>query len=96
MIEAQCAYLFSVRVFLLDLMRYIFSPMLTVETLIQLNIDGMSSIYDFDTFWSFLVEVIGWCILMDLKIQTKSSVIGSVILKYVLKSCVIRLMIHKF
>ena len=43
-----------------------------------------------------LVGVIGWCILMDLKIQTKSSVIGSTILKYVLKSCVIRLMIHKF
>ena len=33
---------------------------------------------------------------MHLKIWTKSSVIGSVILKYVLKSCVIGLMIHKF
>ena len=33
---------------------------------------------------------------MDLKIRTKSSVIGSVIFKYVLKSCVIGLMIHKF
>ena len=43
-----------------------------------------------------LVGVIGWCILMDFKIQTKSSVIGSMILKYILKSCVIRLMIHKF
>ena len=49
-----------------------------------------------EVFKVFLVGVIGWCILMDLKIQTKSSVIGSVILKYVLKSCVIRLMIHKF
>ena len=33
---------------------------------------------------------------MDLKIRTKSSVIGSMILKYVLKLCVIGLMIHKF
>ena len=33
---------------------------------------------------------------MNLKIQTKSSVIGSIIFKYVLKSCVIGLMIHKF
>ncbi|CDY65782.1 BnaA03g56260D [Brassica napus] len=33
---------------------------------------------------------------MDLKIRTKSSVIGSVIFKSVLKSCVIGLMIHKF
>ena len=33
---------------------------------------------------------------MNLKIRTKSSVIGSVILKFVLKSCVIGLMIHKF
>ena len=33
---------------------------------------------------------------MDLKIRTKSSVIGSMIFKSVLKSCVISLMIHKF
>ena len=33
---------------------------------------------------------------MDLKIWTKFSVIGSVILKFVLKSCVIDLIIHKF
>ena len=33
---------------------------------------------------------------MDLEIRIKSSVIGSMILKYVLKSCVIGLMIHKF
>ena len=31
-----------------------------------------------------------------MKIRTKSSVIGSMIFKYVLKSCVIGLMIHKF
>ena len=43
-----------------------------------------------------LVGVIGCCILMDLKIRTKSSVIGSMIFKSVLKSCVIDLMIHKF
>ena len=43
-----------------------------------------------------LVGVIGCYILMDLKIRTKSSVIGSMIFKYVLKSGVIDLMIHKF
>ena len=43
-----------------------------------------------------VVGVIGCCILMDLKIRTKSSVIGSMIFKSVLKSCVIGLMIHKF
>ena len=42
------------------------------------------------------VGIIGCSILMDLKIQTKSSVIGSIILKSVLKSYVIGLMIHKF
>ena len=35
--------------------------------------------------------VIGCCILIDLQIQIKSSVIGSIIFKYVLKSCVIDL-----
>ena len=40
--------------------------------------------------------VIGCCILIDLKIQTKSSVIGSMIVKSVLKSCVIGLIIYKF
>ena len=43
-----------------------------------------------------LVGGIGCCILMDLKIRTKSSVIGSMIFKSVLESCVIGLMIHKF
>ena len=33
---------------------------------------------------------------MDLKIRTKSTVIGSIIFKSILKSCVISLMIHKF
>ena len=33
---------------------------------------------------------------MDLKIRTKFSVIGSMIFKFVLKSCVIGSMIHKF
>ena len=56
------------------------------------------------------VGIIGCCILMDLKIRIKSSVIGSmsfksvlkscvistIIFKSVLKSCVIGLMIHKF
>jgi len=45
---------------------------------------------------STLLRVIGCCILIDLKIRTKSSVIGSMIFKSVLKSCVIGLMIHKF
>ena len=42
------------------------------------------------------VRVIGCCILMDLKIRIKSSVIGFIIFKSILKSCVISLMIHKF
>ena len=41
-------------------------------------------------------KTFGCCILKDLKIQTKSSVIGFMIFKSVLKSCVISLMIHKF
>ena len=45
---------------------------------------------------SSLVGISGCCILIDLKIWTKSSVIGSVIFKYVLKSSVIGLMIHEF
>ena len=39
--------------------------------------------------------VSGCCILMDLKIRTNSSVIGFMIFKSVLKSCVIDLMIHE-
>ena len=42
------------------------------------------------------VRVIGCCILIDLKIRIKSSVISSMIFKSVLKSCVIGLMIYKF
>ena len=40
--------------------------------------------------------VIGCCILIGLKIRTKSSVIGFMIFNSLLKSCVISLMIHKF
>ena len=47
-------------------------------------------------FWDMDTGVIGCCILMGLKIRTKSSVIGSMIFKFVLKSCVTGLMIHKF
>ena len=47
-------------------------------------------------YFQHLVGVIDCCILMDLKIRTKSSVISSVIFKSVLKSGVIGLMIHKF
>ena len=42
------------------------------------------------------MEFIGCCILMNLKIRTKSSVIGSVIFKSLLKSGIIGLMIHEF
>ena len=41
------------------------------------------------------MRVIGCCILMDLKIRTKSSVISSMIFKYILKLCVIGLVIYK-
>ena len=44
--------------------------------------------------FKYYVKVIGCCILMDLKIRTKSSIIGSIIFKYILKLCVIGLMIH--
>ena len=45
----------------------------------------------------YLVAFIGCCsILMDLKIRNKCNVIGFVIFKSVLKSCIISLMIHKF
>ena len=40
--------------------------------------------------------VIDWCILIDLEIQTKFTVIDFIVLKSRLKSCVIDLMIHKF
>ena len=53
---------------------------------------------DFEWIFSWIeqVRVIVCCILMDLKIWIKSSIIGFMIFKSVLKLCVIGLMIYKF